>query len=51
MNKDKGIKKVLVLGAGGMLGHVLFRWLANKPGFDAYATTLSEKAVSKGFPP
>jgi len=51
MNKDRGMKKVLILGAEGMLGHVLFRWLVNKPGFDVYATTLSEKAVSKGFPP
>ena len=34
-----------------MLGHVLFRWLANKLGFDVYATTLSEKAASTGFPP
>ncbi len=45
------MKKVLILGAGGMLGHVLFRWLANKPGFDVYATTLSEAVASKQFPP
>ena len=51
MSKDRVIKKVLILGAAGMLGHVLFRWLANKSGFDVYATTLSEAAVSKNFPP
>jgi len=34
-------KKVLVLGAGGMLGHVLFRCLAEKPHYDVYATALN----------
>ncbi|OHB71971.1 MAG: hypothetical protein A2W17_03285 [Planctomycetes bacterium RBG_16_41_13] len=33
-----------------MLGHVLFRWLANKSGFEVYATILSEE-VSKRFSP
>ena len=45
------MKKVLILGAEGMLGHVLFRWLADKPDLDVYATTLSGKIVSKWFPP
>ncbi len=51
MSKDRDMKKVLILGAGGMLGHVLFRDLASKPSFDVYATTLSEAGGSERFPP
>ncbi len=50
MNKDRGMKKVLILGAEGMLGHVLFRWLTDKPSLDVCATTLSEVDISKSFP-
>lgn len=45
-------KKVLILGAEGMLGHVLLRWLAvSKSSFSVYATTLNEERASKMFPP
>lgn len=50
MNKGRGMKKVLILGGEGMLGHVLFRWLANKPNFNVYATTLLEPIAFQGFP-
>jgi len=43
------MKKILILGAEGMLGHVLFRWLANKPAFDVYATTLLDPKDFQGF--
>lgn len=49
MSKTKAAKKVLVLGAGGMLGHVLFRWLAEKSDFDAYGTCLSKAEIPKSF--
>ena len=49
MGKNKSTKKVLVLGAGGMLGHVLFRWLADKPDFDVQGTCLSEAEIPKSF--
>lgn len=31
-------KKILILGAGGMLGHVLFMKMSKCPGFDVYGT-------------
>jgi dTDP-4-dehydrorhamnose reductase len=44
-----GQKKGLVLGATGMLGHVLFRWLSNDSNLDIYGTTRS-KPPESAFP-
>jgi len=49
MSKKRTIQKGLILGAEGMLGHVLFRWLANKPGFDMYASVFNERPVINYF--
>jgi len=45
------MKKVLILGAGGMLGHVLFKWLAGKPGYDVHATALADAGISGNLSP
>ena len=43
--------RVLVLGAGGMLGHVLFRSLSARPGLDVHATCRNRAALEGSFPP
>ncbi|AFM39675.1 dTDP-4-dehydrorhamnose reductase [Desulfosporosinus acidiphilus SJ4] len=40
------MKKVLVLGATGMLGHTLFNYLSEAPCLDVYATVRSAKELS-----
>ena len=45
------IKKVLVLGATGMLGHTLFYHLSKCGDFDVYATARSLSGLSKWFSP
>lgn len=42
-------QKVLILGAGGMIGHKLFMDLSNVPHLDVYATTRSTTRVKKHF--
>ncbi len=44
------VAKVLVLGAGGMLGHTLLRFLAESPGVVAVGSVRSA-AVPEGMPP
>ncbi|MGC7871582.1 dTDP-4-dehydrorhamnose reductase family protein [Desulfosporosinus sp. SYSU MS00001] len=44
------MKKVLVLGATGMLGHTLFNSLSEVPWFDVYATVRSGKELSGWLP-
>lgn len=43
------MKKVLILGGSGMLGHTLFRHLALQPNLDVYATVRSPKGLSLWF--
>lgn len=43
-------KKVLILGVRGMLGHVLYRSLANNPKFEVYATTTGSSKDLISFP-
>jgi len=45
-----GMKKVLVLGGSGMLGHTLFRYLSEDSKLDVYATVRSAKDLSGWFP-
>jgi len=44
-------KKILILGATGMLGHVLFEWLSQKNEYDVYATARSLQGLADRFPP
>jgi len=43
------LKKVLILGGTGMLGHTLFRHLALQPNLDVYATARRPKCLSLWF--
>jgi dTDP-4-dehydrorhamnose reductase len=44
-------KKVLILGATGMLGHMLFNQLSLHPDLDVYATARTSSCLSQWFPP
>ena len=44
-------KKVLILGGTGMLGHVLFRYLARESDYDVVATTRTPSELRKYFAP
>lgn len=44
-------KRVLVLGATGMLGHVLLRYLATRPEYEVHGTARSTRGLSEIFPP
>lgn len=44
-------KKILILGANGMLGHVLFIELSKQKKFAVYGTVLSSKGLKKFFSP
>lgn len=44
-------EKVLVLGVSGMLGHVLFSALAERPGLDVSGTARRAEGLSRRFPP
>ena len=43
-------KKVLILGATGMLGHVMLKQLSLHPNLEVYATVRSSKNLHKWFP-
>jgi len=43
------LKKVLILGGTGMLGHMLFRHLTLQPNLDVYATVRRPKGLSRRF--
>lgn len=43
--------RILILGATGMLGHVLFRYLSLTTDYDIYATTRNLNYIKKYFPP
>ena len=43
------IKKIIILGGSGMLGHTLFRRLALQPNLDVYTTVRSPKDLSLWF--
>ncbi len=43
-------KKILILGATGMLGHVLMRHLSSLPGYEVHGTARSPAIVAKFFP-
>lgn len=43
-------KKTLILGAAGMLGHVLFDLLSVHEGLDVYATVRSSEGLAQWFP-
>lgn len=43
-------KKILILGATGMLGHVLMRHLSSLPGYEVHGTARSPAIVTKFFP-
>lgn len=45
------IKKILVLGANGMLGHVIFTELSKQKEFEVYGTVLSLNGFKKFFSP
>ena len=45
------MKRILILGGTGMLGHVLLRHLSNCPEYEVYGTTRSVSSLSKSFPP
>lgn len=43
--------RVLILGATGMLGHVLLRYLSKRSEYEVYGTARSLSALSRSFPP
>ncbi|HKZ68079.1 MAG TPA: SDR family oxidoreductase [Chitinophagaceae bacterium] len=45
------IKKILILGGTGMLGHVLFRELSKRPDYDVYTTVRKLDDAKKYFVP
>lgn len=45
------IKKILILGGTGMIGHVLFRQLSKYPEYDVYSTVRDYSAAKKYFSP
>lgn len=45
------MKRILILGGTGMLGHVLLRHLSNSQEYEVYGTTRSVSGLSKSFPP
>lgn len=45
------MQKVLILGGSGMLGHTLFRILAEKPGLEVFVTARSTKELSSWLTP
>jgi dTDP-4-dehydrorhamnose reductase len=44
------LKKVLILGGTGMLGHTLFAHLSNQKDLDVYATSRTRNGLKKWFP-
>lgn len=44
------MRRVLILGGSGMLGHTLFRYLSEDSGLDVYATVRSAKELSGWLP-
>lgn len=44
------VKKILILGGTGMLGHVLFRELSKRPDYDIYTTVRNYSEAKKYFP-
>lgn len=44
------MKKILILGGTGMLGHTLFSYLSAQNRWDVYATARSSKDLSRWFP-
>lgn len=44
------MKRILILGGTGMLGHVLLRHLSNSQEYEVYGTTRSVSGLSKSFP-
>jgi len=46
-----GSRKVLILGATGMLGHTLLSFLAGRPEFSVFATALCKEGLDRWFPP
>src|SRR4030067_637196 len=45
------IKKILILGGTGMIGHVLFRQLSKHPEYDVYSTVRNYSEAKKYFSP
>lgn len=45
------MKRILVIGGTGMLGHVLLRHFSMIPEYEVYATTRNLGGLSKSFPP
>lgn len=47
---DRVAKRILVLGATGMLGHTLFRHLSTQPDLDVYASARESRGLEDWFP-
>src|SRR3990172_11322966 len=45
------IKKIMILGGKGMVGHVLFRQLSKRPEYDVYTTVRNYSEAKKYFSP
>ncbi len=44
-------KRILILGATGMLGHVLLRYFCSKNQYEVYGTARDPAGLSRIFPP
>jgi dTDP-4-dehydrorhamnose reductase len=47
----ENMKRILILGGTGMLGHVLLRHLSNRPEYEVFGTTRSVSGLIKSFSP
>jgi dTDP-4-dehydrorhamnose reductase len=47
MTEQKTTRRLLVLGAGGMLGHAVLRWFASDPAYEVFGTLRGEVAAAK----
>lgn len=47
MTEDKTTRRLLVLGAGGMLGHAVLRWFASNPDYEVFGTLRNEAAADQ----
>jgi dTDP-4-dehydrorhamnose reductase len=44
------VKRVLILGATGALGHVMFTWLSGRDGLESFGTVRDQEQAGRWFP-
>jgi len=51
MGEGGKVKRVLILGATGALGHVMFTWLSGRDGLESFGTVRDREQAGRWFPP